>query len=58
MNKDEYNILIDIAKQWGKDDPKQYIDDKINHKWIQYNDSGNLVSINLRENQLSGPIAS
>ena len=43
MNKDEYNILVDIAKQWkldGKDidNPQQFIDDKIRHKKIEYND--------------------
>ena len=63
MNKDEYNILVDIAKQWklnGKDidNPQQFIDDKIRDKKIKYNDSGHVVSIDLSENQLSGPIPS
>ena len=62
MNKVEYNILIDIAKQWkndGKDiDPKLFIDGKIKDKKIQYNDSGKVTSIDLRYNKLSGPIPS
>ena len=30
MNKDEYYILVDIADQLGKDDPKTFIDDRLN----------------------------
>ena len=62
MNRDEYNILIDIVKQWtidGKDiDPKQFIDKSIKDKRIKYGSGGNVSGIYLSKNKLSGPIPS
>ena len=60
INRDEYNILTDIAKQWKQDnsyiDPIQLIGRYVENYSITYNYSGNIVSIDLHDCRLSGPI--
>ena len=63
MNKDEYYILIDIADQLGKDDPKGFIDKRIEGnsifgKTIICNDNGNIISVVLSGTGLKGSIPS
>ena len=52
VRDEEYSILVNAAKTWGKNDPKKFIDYKIKEGRIKYNDNGNITEVDLKKCEL------
>ena len=56
INKEEYNILLEQAKRWGKENPAEFINENIMKNKIKANDTGDVIFIDLSEKELRGPL--
>ena len=52
IKDEEYSILVNAAKSWGKNDPKEFIDKKINDDKIHCDDTGNITKVDLSNSDL------
>ena len=58
LNKDEYRTLVDYAALWGKENPKEFINENIMKNKIKANDTGDVIFIDLSHKELRGPLPS
>ena len=56
MNRQEYEILLDAAKNWKIYNYKEFIDDYIRTDRIKFNNNGNIYYLDLKNSKLIGNI--